>query len=603
MGLFDFNKKDNKLEEALKKIALIIGEEDKEFFEEYSKGIKDLAQIPFGSLDLFEQVIKMKNDSSSLESHIKESKSFYNKIVFDKNDKTQEKLFIALLGYVQESKISDQNAIRINSLFSDKGLLLNFINNFETYSVQEIKSLIEYMSRARQYFVDDNAFVSSCITLCEKLNDSPIYSSFDEIIEDKIKEDMQLAGIYNIGPDEINALVSKYRFLEKELNEIDCKNKEAIKKINNLKTMIKKIEGLSEEKSQEILDEISTYATAFKKEKDIVKASISEVGENYLNLIHKEVGANPAIKRSPLFNKVDDKPIAAFDSKTPLLERFKNAKLQKSGLYHYCFDDALKHILVNKCVYLVGPGGTGKTTIVSQLADLLGLKFYNIGFVADEITSIKGYLDAEGNFVNTPFYTAFKEGGIFFLDEIDNSESKALIELNKFVSNIGYKPYLFPNGEIVSPNPNFRLVAAGNTWGDGADISYSTRESLDASTLRRLARVECGYDTNLEKNMFDCNDQDMFDFCMLFRNALNERDGQDEFSTGDLVDINNYLKSGIFDDQEIMKLIFIRNRRIETLQNIISIMANNMSTDNKYYSLFKRMVNNKKDVQYVKRSR
>ena len=95
MGVFDFNKKDNKLEEALKKIALIIGEEDKEFFEEYSKGIKDLTQIPFGSLDLFEQVIKMKNDSSSLESHIKESKSFYNKIVFDKNDKTQEKLFIA----------------------------------------------------------------------------------------------------------------------------------------------------------------------------------------------------------------------------------------------------------------------------------------------------------------------------------------------------------------------------------------------------------------------------------------------------------------------------------------------------------------------------
>lgn len=598
MGLFPI-KKDNKLDELKKKlVSLFNSSEIEEFTNFWEKNVENSSKIPFGNFELLEDVTKIiaHNDASSsynTSQMFKLASELYSKLVFDENDKVQIKIFTACLDYCLMGLVNVDDVVAINGLFQDKSVSLTFFNCLDENNMDsdDIANLKKYMLQARQYYVDDNAFLAACMTVMQKRY------NFDNFIEEKIAEDKQLAGIYDISEEKISELYDKFNEANSSVFNILRDIRGFSSDLKRLRNSLSDIKGLSEAKQKELLDEISKYDEMFENSKTTIFGEISEVGEKYINIIQQKLDANPGVKKQISSGKTAP-IIKYFDTKIPLVDRFEEAKGNKKGkLYHYCFDDALKQMLINKSVYLVGPGGTGKTTIVAQLAELLGLKLYNVGFVADEFTSIKGYMDATGNFVKTPFYTAFKEGGLFFLDEIDNSESKALIELNKFVSNEGYKPYLFPNDELVTPHPNFRLVAAGNTWGDGADIAYSTRENLDASTLRRFPQIYCGFDEDLERAMFDCRDKDMFAFCMAFRSALTEREGTDEFSTGDLSDINSYLKSGLFSTEEIMQLKFIKNRRNETLQNILSSMRNSLGY-NKYLESFETEIN--KGPVYVK---
>ena len=57
-----------------------------------------------------------------------------------------------------------------------------------------------------------------------------------------------------------------------------------------------------------------------------------------------------------------------------------------------------------------------------------------------------------------------RNGGLFFLDEMDASIPEVLVLLNAAIAN-GY--FEFPNGKITA-HEDFRVVAAGNTVGSGA---------------------------------------------------------------------------------------------------------------------------------------
>lgn len=584
MGIF---KKETKLEEFKKRLTESFGSSEclESFNNFWDKNVSE-NRVPFGSLDLFEDVTKVivKNKNSyEVSENYNMALELYSKLVSDNNDKSQINVFMSSLEYCLNEILNVEDAVVINALFQDKiasSALFTCFNKNNIIS-DDIDKLKRYMLRARQYYVDDSAFLASCVDIINKRY------HFDDFIDERIEEDKQLAGIYNISEDKVEALYKMYETATSASEDI--KNILNIYKsqIEKLGKKISEVNGLSDEKADEIMAELSSYNIHWNEAKNTILNEIATMGDKYLGLIQKKLDANPGIKKQ-LLAEVSAPTLEYFDESKPFTKRFESAKNNKEidTLYHYAFDSILKSLLMNKSPYLVGPGGIGKTTIVEQLAKLLGLKLYNVGFVADEFTAIKGFMDAQGNFVKPPFYNAFKYGGLFFLDEIDNSESKALIELNKFVSNNGYKPYLFPNDELVTPHPNFRLIAAGNTWGDGADLSYSTRENLDASTLRRFEQIKCNYDEELERTMFDCNDEEMFEFCIAFRSALTEREGTDEFATGDLYDINRYLKSGGYSFEEIMALKFIKNRRPDTLRNISSSVSSKLNGGNKYLAIF-----------------
>ena len=158
-------------------------------------------------------------------------------------------------------------------------------------------------------------------------------------------------------------------------------------------------------------------------------------------------------------------------------------------------------------VYLYGEAGTGKNVICKQVAEELGLDFYFSNSVTQEY-KISGYGDAKGEYVPTEFYKAFTKGGLFILDELDASSPEVLILLNAAIAN---RYFEFPVIGRVNAHEDFRVIAAGNTCGRGADEVYNGRMQLDGATLNRFAYVEVEYDERIENRLAN-NNADLVNF-------------------------------------------------------------------------------------------
>ena len=200
----------------------------------------------------------------------------------------------------------------------------------------------------------------------------------------------------------------------------------------------------------------------------------------------------------------------AFKVETPTVTR------KVDGVVHEKFEQVLNLVNLDIPVFLSGPAGTGKNVICKQVAESLGLDFYFTNAVTQEY-KLTGFIDANGTYQETQFYKAFKNGGLFFLDEIDASIPEVLIVLNAAIAN---RYFDFPNGKIEA-SPNFRVIAAGNTIGTGADIEYNGRYQLDAASLDRFALIEINYSPAIEEAVTE-GDKDIIDFAHAVRKAATE---------------------------------------------------------------------------------
>lgn len=144
--------------------------------------------------------------------------------------------------------------------------------------------------------------------------------------------------------------------------------------------------------------------------------------------------------------------------------------------------------------FLVGPAGSGKTTLAGQVAEGLGLPFYAKESLQDKFELV-GFIDAAGNYQETDLYRAMKHGGVFLFDELDRSAPEAIVAFNMALAN---GRFTFPNGETVERHQNCFFIAAGNTFGNGPSREYSTAQVLDGSTLDRFTRVNVDYDAAIE---------------------------------------------------------------------------------------------------------
>jgi hypothetical protein len=153
--------------------------------------------------------------------------------------------------------------------------------------------------------------------------------------------------------------------------------------------------------------------------------------------------------------------------------------------------------VVNVWPYLLGPAGSGKTYVAKQSAKALDLNFYCSTSLQDKY-DLLGFVDANGNYNETPFYLAFKYSGVFLLDELDNSSPDAVTAFNMALAN-GFMT--FPNGEQVERHEHCYIVAAGNTFGNGATLRYSSRATLDGATRSRFRVLDVPYDHDLEHSL------------------------------------------------------------------------------------------------------
>lgn len=152
----------------------------------------------------------------------------------------------------------------------------------------------------------------------------------------------------------------------------------------------------------------------------------------------------------------------------------------------------------NVPVYLVGPAGSGKNFTLEQIAKENDWDFFFSNSVQQEY-KLTGFIDAGGDYHETEFYKACtsEKECLFFLDEMDASIPEVLVLLNAAIAN-GY--FEFPNGKIEFGD-KVHFVAAGNTFGNGADEQYTGRLVLDQATLDRFAVIDFGYDMNVEMNL------------------------------------------------------------------------------------------------------
>lgn len=188
---------------------------------------------------------------------------------------------------------------------------------------------------------------------------------------------------------------------------------------------------------------------------------------------------------------------------------------EQKGIQHEKFETILKFVANNEPVFLTGPAGSGKNVICKQVAEALGLNFYFTNAVTQEY-KLTGFTDAMGNYQETQFYKAFTQGGVFMLDEMDASIPEVLVILNAAIAN-RYFDFPAPIG-YVEAHPDFRVVAAGNTTGQGANFEYVGRNQLDGASLDRFAIIKVDYSKAIE-NAVSAGNIEIADFCRDFRRA------------------------------------------------------------------------------------
>ncbi len=252
-----------------------------------------------------------------------------------------------------------------------------------------------------------------------------------------------------------------------------------------------------------------------------------------------------------------------------LMEKKRNDIAENNAVYHKRFDDVLTAVIEDANPYLIGPSGCGKTFLTGQLSKLLGLEILDIGYINEEY-DIMGFQTASGGYNYPAFYRAYKFGAIVFCDEFDNSNSRAAVKLNSFMANGAEASCCFPNGERVLRHPNFRIIAAGNTSGNGADRNYSTREKIEESVQQRFTAMYVGYDNRLEKQILTDYPK-WFEFAEAFRRATdawskaNDVSAPGIFTTRDAANIKKYLDHRSFSPEAIIDYEFIETKDNEYL--------------------------------------
>lgn len=174
----------------------------------------------------------------------------------------------------------------------------------------------------------------------------------------------------------------------------------------------------------------------------------------------------------------------------------KAPAVKLNGKAHKLLPTILQAIAAGVKPFMVGPAGSGKTTLGEQCAEVMKLPFYFASRVTSEFKLI-GYVNAMGATVRTPFREAFEYGGVFLFDEIDASDADAFTTFNAALSN---RICDFPDA-VVRAHKDFYAIAAGNTYGRGADRQYVGRTQLDAATLDRFCVFEVDYDEQLEDEL------------------------------------------------------------------------------------------------------
>lgn len=358
-----------------------------------------------------------------------------------------------------------------------------------------------------------------------------------------------------------------YLSIKNELSNLD----EVLKKCSDAKEILKSLE-------ENLSSSINSYLTEIDNK---IKNSAEEIASSYedkkkeiLDDVVREA-TKVLIEKNPCKNII----ININDSKK---------KFESKDLFHKDFETILRLVATKKPILLKGPAGSGKNVIIEQVAKALDLEFYYLNDVTDEY-KVMGFVDANGRYIDTQFYKVFTNGGLMFIDEIDNSNPSALLSINAAIGT-GYNHYMaFPDGNFYKANENFYLVAAANTFGTGADQIYSGRQALDGASLNRFIPVTIDYDRELEKNLI--SHKEILNLYWNVREIVQANTMRHVISTRNIKNASDLLDTNSFDLGDIFDWTIIQGLDINDLHIIASRISGRDSYSVEFVKHLKRKYN------------
>lgn len=159
-------------------------------------------------------------------------------------------------------------------------------------------------------------------------------------------------------------------------------------------------------------------------------------------------------------------------------------------------------------LYISGPTGCGKSSLIIEVAARLNIPLYNVvGHSRLETPEMVGGYKLNSNggmdFHYGPLVKAMKEGGWFLLDEGDLVDPSTMAGTNNVAEG---RPLLIPEtGEKVVPASGFRYIITANSNGAGDQTGlYQGVLRQNIAFLDRFFMFEVGYsDSDIEKGILE----------------------------------------------------------------------------------------------------
>lgn len=148
-------------------------------------------------------------------------------------------------------------------------------------------------------------------------------------------------------------------------------------------------------------------------------------------------------------------------------------------------------------LYLVGPTGSGKSSLIRQTAARMHWPLFEITANQRlEYSSLIGQwalIKGDFEWIDGPLTRAFREGGIFLLNEVDTMDPAELSALNGILDGAALC-ITEKGGEIVQRHPDFKMVLTGNSNGTGDDTGlYRGVGIMNLSFMDRVMTLEVDY--------------------------------------------------------------------------------------------------------------
>lgn len=196
----------------------------------------------------------------------------------------------------------------------------------------------------------------------------------------------------------------------------------------------------------------------------------------------------------------------------------KNETKKLKGVMPECFEQMLKLASQRINILLVGPSGCGKTYVAKRLAEALSARRFGAVSCSAGMSEsqLAGWLlptGSAGKFEYAPslFVDIYENGGVFLFDELDAADPNAVTFINAALSGDPAGDELFIpqrlDAQVVKRHKDCVVMAAANTYGNGADALYVGRNQLDAATLERfrVGTVRMDYDDAVETSVGDAD--------------------------------------------------------------------------------------------------